>query len=55
MKSNYKNYGETINFEISYRILSQPSSDGSPIGIGFFFGKDENMRLMMFGLAIIMK
>ena len=55
MRENYSHYGETISFEISYRILSLPSPDGTPIGIGFFFGKDENMRLMMFGLAIIMK
>lgn len=54
MKNNYKNYGDILCFDITYKLLMRKKDETKHLGVGFFVGQDENTRIILFGLSTIL-
>lgn len=53
MKKNYQKYGDNLAFDITYKLLMRKKDDERYVGVGFFVGQDENIRITLFGLCTI--
>ena len=53
MKKNYLKYGDVLCFDLTYKLLKKKRKSDRNIGIGFFVGQDENLRIVLFGFCII--
>lgn len=40
MKKNYLKYGDTICFDITYKLLMRKKEESKHLGVGFFIGQD---------------
>lgn len=53
MKKNYLYYGDSLCFDITYKLIMRKKEERRAVGVGFFIGQDENSRIILFGLATI--
>lgn len=53
MSKNYQRYGDMLCFDITYKLLMRKKEEVRHTGIGFFVGQDENVRIVLFGVAVI--
>lgn len=53
MKFNFLQYGETVNVEINYQILRKPTPFGNKYAVIYFYGQDQNLRLILFSVAVM--
>lgn len=55
MKKNYEKYGDVLCFDITYKLLMRKKDEDKHHGLGFFVGMDENSRIVLFGVSVLMK
>lgn len=55
MRDNYLQFGETITFDLTYDTLRKPTPFGNKYGVGYFYGQDHNLRLVLFSVCIVCK
>lgn len=53
MKQKYIQFGDTICFDITYKLLKKKRADDRHLGVGFFVGQDQDLRIVLFAMATI--
>lgn len=52
MKSNFRKYGDTVFFEVFYKIIKSHTDDMIRYKVAFFFVQDTNGRILIGAVAI---
>lgn len=55
MKENYIRFGDMLCFDLTYKLLKKKINVDKHIGVGFFVGMDTNLRIVLFGVAVLRK
>lgn len=53
MAKMYRLFGDFCTFDITYNLLKERNTDKKQWGVGVFTGKDSNMRILIFAIALI--
>lgn len=53
MKKTYQLYGDSICFDITYKLLKKKRGQYKHLGVGFFVGLDQNTRITLYALSTI--
>lgn len=49
----YQKFGDFIFFDITYNLIKQKTNDNRQYGVGVFSGLDNNLRIVVFAVALI--
>lgn len=46
-------FGDSVSFDITYNIIKPRTKENSTWGLGVFSGLDNNLRIVIFGIALL--
>lgn len=52
MKSNFKAYGQTVSYDLTYNLIQDLSPEKKQYAVGIFTGVNNYNRIIPFGITI---
>jgi hypothetical protein len=53
MKKNFREYGDILSFDITYKMLKNTTNENQRYRLGVFCVTDTNIRILLAGIAIL--